>query len=59
MARLVAVCREGEEDYQFLARQIPLFINDTLTVSSFYVFQGPRGVVCVNCGFLPHGQFVS
>ncbi|XP_063060177.1 gametogenetin-binding protein 2 isoform X2 [Engraulis encrasicolus] len=32
MARLVAVCREGEEDYQFLARQIPLFINDTLTM---------------------------
>lgn len=37
MARLVAVCREGEEDYQFLARQIPLFINDTLTVSYVYV----------------------
>lgn len=32
MARLVAVCREGEEDYQFLARQIPLFISDTLTM---------------------------
>ncbi|XP_031428286.1 gametogenetin-binding protein 2 isoform X2 [Clupea harengus] len=32
MARLVAVCREGEDDYQFLARQIPLFINDTLTM---------------------------
>lgn len=33
MARLVAVCREGEEDYPFLARQIPLFIDDTLTVN--------------------------
>ena len=33
MARLVAVCREGEEDYPFLARQIPLNIDDTLTVS--------------------------
>ena len=33
MARLVAVCREGEEDYPFLARQIPLYIDDTLTVS--------------------------
>ena len=33
MARLVAVCREGEEDYPFLARQIPLYIDDTLTVN--------------------------
>lgn len=33
MARLVAVCREGEEDYPFLARQIPLYIDDSLTVS--------------------------
>lgn len=32
MARLVAVCREGEEDYPFLSRQIPLYIDDTLTV---------------------------
>ncbi|MEQ2173567.1 Gametoproteintin-binding protein 2 [Goodea atripinnis] len=32
MARLVAVCREGEEDYPFLARQIPLYIDDTLTM---------------------------
>ncbi|TMS14293.1 Gametogenetin-binding protein 2 [Larimichthys crocea] len=32
MARLVAVCREGEEEYPFLARQIPLFIDDTLTM---------------------------
>ncbi|XP_028451805.1 gametogenetin-binding protein 2 isoform X1 [Perca flavescens] len=32
MARLVAVCREGEEDYPFLARQIPLCIDDTLTM---------------------------
>lgn len=36
MARLVAVCREGEEDYPFLARQIPLFIDDTLTVSKLF-----------------------
>lgn len=35
MARLVAVCREGEEDYPFLSRQIPLYIDDTLTVSVF------------------------
>lgn len=34
MARLVAVCREGEEDYPFLARQIPLFIDDSLTVNA-------------------------
>ncbi|TKS83606.1 Gametogenetin-binding protein 2 [Collichthys lucidus] len=34
MARLVAVCREGEEEYPFLARQIPLFIDDTLTYHS-------------------------
>ncbi|KAI4879644.1 hypothetical protein NFI96_016149 [Prochilodus magdalenae] len=32
MARLVAVCRDGEEDYPFLARQIPLYIDDTLTM---------------------------
>lgn len=36
MARLVAVCREGEEDYPFLARQIPLYIEDTLTVSKLF-----------------------
>lgn len=33
MARLVAVCREGEEDYPFMSRQIPLYIDDGLTVS--------------------------
>uniref|UniRef100_A0A8C7PN74 Gametogenetin-binding protein 2 n=1 Tax=Oncorhynchus mykiss TaxID=8022 RepID=A0A8C7PN74_ONCMY len=32
MARLVAVCRDGEEDFPFLARQIPLYIDDTLTM---------------------------
>ncbi|XP_068187269.1 gametogenetin-binding protein 2 [Antennarius striatus] len=32
MARLVAVCREGEEEYPFLARQIPLYIEDSLTM---------------------------
>lgn len=32
MARLVAVCRDGEEDYLFLARQIPLCIDDSLTM---------------------------
>lgn len=32
MAHLVAVCREGEEDYPFLARQIPLCIDDSLTM---------------------------
>ncbi|KAG7279365.1 hypothetical protein CRUP_001273 [Coryphaenoides rupestris] len=32
MARLVAVCRYGEEDFPFLARQIPLYIDDTLTM---------------------------
>ncbi|XP_058482975.1 gametogenetin-binding protein 2 [Solea solea] len=32
MARLVAVCREGEEEYPFLSRQIPLYIDDTLTM---------------------------
>ena len=39
MARLVAICREGEEDFPFLARQIPLYIEDTLTVSGalFYL----------------------
>ncbi|CAJ1064405.1 LOW QUALITY PROTEIN: gametogenetin-binding protein 2 [Xyrichtys novacula] len=32
MARLVAICREGEEDYPFLSRQIPLYIDDSLTM---------------------------
>ncbi|KAK9536185.1 hypothetical protein VZT92_005992 [Zoarces viviparus] len=32
MARLVAVCREGEEDYPFLSRQIPLYIEESLTM---------------------------
>uniref|UniRef100_A0A8C7PBS5 Gametogenetin-binding protein 2 n=2 Tax=Oncorhynchus mykiss TaxID=8022 RepID=A0A8C7PBS5_ONCMY len=32
MACLVAVCRDGEEDFPFLARQIPLYIDDTLTM---------------------------
>uniref|UniRef100_A0A3Q3XKQ7 Gametogenetin-binding protein 2 n=1 Tax=Mola mola TaxID=94237 RepID=A0A3Q3XKQ7_MOLML len=32
MARLVAVCRDGDEDYPFLSRQIPLFIDDSLTM---------------------------
>ncbi|KAM9540228.1 gametogenetin-binding protein 2-like isoform 2-T3 [Salvelinus alpinus] len=32
MASLVAVCRDGEEDFPFLARQIPLYIDDTLTM---------------------------
>lgn len=34
MARLVAVCRDGEEEFPFERRQIPLYIDDTLTVSS-------------------------
>ncbi|KAG2459024.1 GGNB2 protein, partial [Polypterus senegalus] len=34
MARLVAVCRDGEEDFPFLERQIPLYIDDTLTYHS-------------------------
>ncbi|XP_057677913.1 gametogenetin-binding protein 2 [Corythoichthys intestinalis] len=32
MARLVAVCEENEEDYPFLTRQIPLYIDDSLTM---------------------------
>ncbi|XP_015223111.1 gametogenetin-binding protein 2 isoform X1 [Lepisosteus oculatus] len=32
MARLVGVCRDGEDDFHFLARQIPLYIDDTLTM---------------------------
>lgn len=34
MARLVAVCRDGEEEFPFEKRQIPLYIDDTLTVSA-------------------------
>ncbi|XP_019714973.1 gametogenetin-binding protein 2-like [Hippocampus comes] len=37
MARLVAVCKDNEEDYPFLARQFPLYIDDSLTmVMEFY-----------------------
>ncbi|KAL2765363.1 gametogenetin-binding protein 2 [Daubentonia madagascariensis] len=32
MARLVAVCRDGEEEFPFERRQIPLYIDDTLTM---------------------------
>ncbi|TRY57205.1 hypothetical protein DNTS_003285 [Danionella cerebrum] len=32
MARLVAVCRDGEENYVYRARQIPLYIDQTLTM---------------------------
>uniref|UniRef100_A0A8C6XWU2 Uncharacterized protein n=1 Tax=Naja naja TaxID=35670 RepID=A0A8C6XWU2_NAJNA len=33
MARLVAVCRDSEEEFLFERLQIPLYIDDTLTVS--------------------------
>ncbi|XP_073416884.1 gametogenetin-binding protein 2 isoform X2 [Dendrobates tinctorius] len=32
MARLVAVCRDGEEEFPFDTRQIPLCIDDSLTM---------------------------
>ncbi|XP_069612645.1 gametogenetin-binding protein 2 isoform X3 [Ranitomeya imitator] len=32
MARLVAVCKDGEEEFPFDTRQIPLCIDDTLTM---------------------------
>ncbi|CAL9685871.1 unnamed protein product [Knipowitschia caucasica] len=32
MARLVAICRDGEEEYPFPPRQIPLSIDDSLTM---------------------------
>ncbi|XP_077449058.1 gametogenetin-binding protein 2 isoform X2 [Stigmatopora argus] len=44
MARLVAVCEENEEDYLFLARQIPLYIDDSLTM----VMEFPDGAVDVD-----------
>ncbi|XP_013925500.1 PREDICTED: gametogenetin-binding protein 2 [Thamnophis sirtalis] len=31
MARLVAVCRDSEEEFLFERLQIPLYIDDTLT----------------------------
>lgn len=46
MARLVAVCRDGEEDFPFLARQIPLYIDDTLTVS-MQAARSPRTVLFI------------
>lgn len=42
MARLVAVCRDGEEEFPFEKRQIPLYIDDTLTVSAC----APRSTGC-------------
>lgn len=51
MARLVAVCREGEEDYPFLSRQIPLYIDDALTVSKLSHVYDNKGmsmkILCV------------
>lgn len=44
MARLVAVCREGEEDYPFLSRQIPLYIDDSLTM----VMEFPDSVIDID-----------
>lgn len=53
MARLVGVCREGEEDYPFLARQIPLYIDDSLTVSRvsqiFYQMENGMGLLINQC----------
>jgi len=42
MARLVAVCRDGEEEFPFEKRQIPLYIDDTLTVSACGPRSSPR-----------------
>lgn len=42
MARLVAVCRDGEEEFPFEKRQIPLYIDDTLTVSGYFASSTPR-----------------
>lgn len=47
MARLVAVCRDGEEEFPFEKRQIPLYIDDTLTVSPGPAPPGPRRWWCV------------
>ncbi|XP_005986888.1 gametogenetin-binding protein 2 isoform X1 [Latimeria chalumnae] len=41
MARLVAVCRDGEEEFPFEKRQIPLYIDDTLTM----VMEFPENVL--------------
>lgn len=43
MARLVAVCRDGEEEFPFEKRQIPLYIDDTLTM----VMEFPENVLIV------------
>lgn len=43
MARLVAVCRDGEEDFPFEKRQIPLYIDDTLTM----VMEFPENILIV------------
>ncbi|XP_019941698.1 gametogenetin-binding protein 2 [Paralichthys olivaceus] len=53
MARLVAVCREGEEDYPFLARQIPLYIDDTLTM----VMEFSDCIVDVDSHEINHSQW--
>lgn len=46
MARLVAVCRDGEEEFPFERRQIPLYIDDTLTVSERAERAGPGWARC-------------
>lgn len=60
MARLVAVCREGEEDYPFLSRQIPLYIDDTLTVSKITQMCDQNAVCCEvpNSAITLHGLCV-
>lgn len=53
MARLVAICREGEEDYPFGVRQIPLYIDDNLTM----VMEFSDSVADVNSNHLKSPSF--
>uniref|UniRef100_A0A8C4NE63 Gametogenetin-binding protein 2 n=1 Tax=Eptatretus burgeri TaxID=7764 RepID=A0A8C4NE63_EPTBU len=45
MARLVAVCRDGEEDFLFQERQIPLPIDENLTL----VMEFPDNLMSAEC----------
>lgn len=54
MARLVAVCRDGEEEFPFEKRQIPLYIDDTLTVSA--ETPPPQGVAVPGRGLHTRGS---
>uniref|UniRef100_A0A8C5C150 Gametogenetin-binding protein 2 n=1 Tax=Gadus morhua TaxID=8049 RepID=A0A8C5C150_GADMO len=55
MARLVAICREGEEDFPFLARQIPLYIDEPLTM----VMEFPEDVMDLDSQYINTTRWIQ